>query len=603
MAAHLHHLSTRCLSSHAAGGGDMGCSNALPAITIQQLAREVESVRGHTSANLPNRSDAEMPQTTDTTPLILARRPMAVPAVTPVAILTQIGGLMAWRLNRIALANYLRTSKCNLLPQSRILHIALIIKHVPEGRGSNWFVVGRSRHNSLECAPYFNGKEVKLDEAHRVPRAWFRNDLEEPGLTAHPQRMNQGMCKNDARDDPASGQSLSWVEVVVPKASPPCARAITFPASWREPLSVSCTLATMSRKSGAGVYCECYSDVGDLEACDSRASRLMQKAVYNRGRGGTSTGLRGATGQRACRAYSRHNTVVIPAGLSSTVVDQPVPSRPAPGGSDALGLFPVTSYNSVWSALAAHGRGCFFLGGMPVTRLQYLFNLIVTDWACSGIRQGVPLSFRWPRFLTKVRRGLRDARKTNESSTGGKSKRAKLDPWVCLDEFFPDGVSAEQCRTVNSVTAYHLVASFSPLRLGFPPLPASSEAKLANTEGWWKLQCVLGQERERDAVCVFGRQCKRPDVDPSGCMICKADCLMAPKCHHDHSPNGLSLMAARPVVVCLHNKKRNKNKRVLSTAYWNVGATSRGKGGGEVGDLYAVVMQCLPRIIDFALLT
>ncbi|ATY59719.1 hypothetical protein A9K55_003536 [Cordyceps militaris] len=40
----------------------MGCSNALPAITIQQLAREVESVRGHTSAN----SDAEMPQTTET---------------------------------------------------------------------------------------------------------------------------------------------------------------------------------------------------------------------------------------------------------------------------------------------------------------------------------------------------------------------------------------------------------------------------------------------------------------------------------------------------------------------------------------------------------
>ncbi|ATY58613.1 hypothetical protein A9K55_003534 [Cordyceps militaris] len=96
---------------------------------------------------------------------------------------------------------------------------------------------------------------------------------------------------------------------------------------------------------------------------------------------------------------------------------------------------------------------------------------------------------------------------------------------------------AEQCRTVNSVTAYHLVASFSPLRLGFPPLPASSEAKLANTEGWWKLQCVLGQERERDA---------------------------APKCHHDHSPNGLSLMAARPVVVCLHNKK----KEIKTSAFY-----------------------------------
>ncbi|ATY59720.1 hypothetical protein A9K55_003535 [Cordyceps militaris] len=301
-----------------------------------------------------------------------------------------------------------------------------------------------------QCAPYFNGKEVKLDEAHRVPRAWFRNDLEEPGLTAHPQRMNQGMCKNDARDDPASGQSLSWVEVVVPKASPPCARAITFPASWREPLSVSCTLATMSRKSGLlsarlqgrrllRWRLESLRFKGkSTNAKGSLQPRARRHEHGLKGRHGptcvpggailnsiTSAGFSLCPTRNACQ-YSRHNTVVIPAGLSSTVVDQPVPSRPAPGGSDALGLFPVTSYNSVWSALAAHGRGCFFLGGMPVTRLQYLFNLIVTDWACSGIRQGVPLSFRWPRFLTKVRRGLRDARKTNESSTGGKKQEGKI---------------------------------------------------------------------------------------------------------------------------------------------------------------------------------
>ena len=59
-----------------------------------------------------------------------------------------------------------------------------------------------------------------------------------------------------------------------------------------------------------------------------------------------------------------HRTVVIPASSSSAVVDQPVPSRPAPG---AQTFSTVTSYNSVRSALVAHGRGCFHLGRMPVT--------------------------------------------------------------------------------------------------------------------------------------------------------------------------------------------------------------------------------------------
>lgn len=55
----------------------------------------------------------------------------------------------------------------------------------------------------------------------------------------------------------------------------------------------------------------------------------------------------------------------------------------------------------------------FSFGSYACNRLQYLFNLIVTYWACSGIRQGVPCSSGGLDFSSKVRPGLCD-----EASTG-----------------------------------------------------------------------------------------------------------------------------------------------------------------------------------------
>lgn len=57
MAAHIHLLSTSCLSSHAAGGGDMSCSNCSAGDACNP-ALQVSSFGNHTPASLMNGSKA-----------------------------------------------------------------------------------------------------------------------------------------------------------------------------------------------------------------------------------------------------------------------------------------------------------------------------------------------------------------------------------------------------------------------------------------------------------------------------------------------------------------------------------------------------------------